>query len=132
MLRLPPNCDLTLGVTCVERPEPGVTVWRMPADERFANPAGLVQGGFLAALADTAMTASTINWATGQGRRVVASTTDIRVTFLRPAVASGDLTATGRVLSGGRRVVFCEAEITDGAGRLVAKASSTNLLTQRE
>ena len=35
--RVPPNCDLTLGLTCIDKSEPGVTVWTMPGDERFAT-----------------------------------------------------------------------------------------------
>jgi acyl-coenzyme A thioesterase PaaI-like protein len=35
------------------------------------------------------------------------------------------------VISGGRRVVFVEAEVLDDAGTMVAKASSTYLLTPR-
>jgi len=44
-VQVPPNCDLTLGMTCVDKSEPGRAVWRMTADERFANPTGVVQGG---------------------------------------------------------------------------------------
>src|ERR1700722_18683010 len=68
--RVPPNCDLTLGLTCVDKSEPGVTVWRMPADERFANPVGVLQGGFVTALADSAMAASTVTWASGRDLRI--------------------------------------------------------------
>src|SRR6202034_343772 len=46
-LQIPPNCDLTLGLTCVEKGADATTVWRMRVDERFLNPAGIVQGGFL-------------------------------------------------------------------------------------
>ena len=43
-MQVPPNCDLTLGMVCIDKSEPGRTVWRMTADERFANPVGIVQG----------------------------------------------------------------------------------------
>ena len=46
-VQVPPNCDLTLGMVCLDKSEPGRTVWRMTADERFANPVGIVQGGFV-------------------------------------------------------------------------------------
>jgi hypothetical protein len=45
-LQIPPNCDLTLGMVCVEKSVPGATTWRVRVDERFLNPAGVVQGGF--------------------------------------------------------------------------------------
>jgi uncharacterized protein (TIGR00369 family) len=129
--RVPPNCDLTLGLTCTDKSVPGVTVWRMPADERFANPVGMVQGGFVTALADSAMAASTLTWASGRDERVYTANAELKVSFLRPARAAGELVCTARVISGGRRVVFVEAEVVDDAGTLVAKASSTYLLTPR-
>jgi acyl-coenzyme A thioesterase PaaI-like protein len=58
--RVPPNCDLTLGMTCIDKSQPGVTVWQMAAEEHLANPVGLIQGGFLAAFADSAMSAATV------------------------------------------------------------------------
>jgi len=39
--------------------------------------------------------------------------------------ATGRLTATGRATGGGRSVCFCEADISDADGRLVAKAMGT-------
>lgn len=131
-LRVPPNCDLALGLACRTKSEPGTTVWTMPADERFANPAGVIQGGVLAALADTAMATATVTWARAQALRVVTANAELKVSFLRPATTGGTLTCTGRVISGGKRVVFVEAEVADDAGRLVAKASSTYVLTPRD
>lgn len=130
--RIPPNCDLALGLRCVAKPEPGVTEWEMPADERFANPAGTIQGGVLGALADSAMAGSTVTWAAARGWRVWAANTDLKVSFLRPAAATGVLRCSARVVSGGRRVVFVEAEVIGDDGRPVARASSTYLLSPRE
>jgi uncharacterized protein (TIGR00369 family) len=128
-VQVPPNCDLTLGMVCVDKSEPGTTVWQMPADERFTNPVGLIQGGFLAACCDSAMGAATITWA-GE-RKVFSANAELKVSFLAPVRPVGTLTCTSRVISGGSRVAFVEAEVTDGEGRLVAKASSTYILTPR-
>ncbi|MDQ1396238.1 MAG: hypothetical protein QOG64_1497, partial [Acidimicrobiaceae bacterium] len=62
-VQVPPNCDLTLGMVCTDKREPGRTVWTMLADERFANPVGIVQGGFVAAFADSAMGAASVTYA---------------------------------------------------------------------
>jgi uncharacterized protein (TIGR00369 family) len=129
-MQVPPNCDLTLGMVCVDKDVPGRTVWQMVADERFANPAGLVQGGFLAAFCDSAMGAATVTWVAG--RKVFSANAEIKVSFLAPVRPGGVLTCTSRVVSGGRRVAFVEAEVVDDGGRLVAKASSTYILTPRE
>jgi uncharacterized protein (TIGR00369 family) len=129
-VQVPPNCDLTLGMVCVDKSEPGTTVWQMPADERFTNPVGIIQGGFLAACCDSAMGAATVTWA--QGRKVFSANAELKVSFLAPVRPVGTLTCTSRVVSAGTRVAFVEAEVADGEGRLVAKASSTYILTPRE
>ena len=128
--RVPPSSDLTLGMVCVDKSQPGVTVWRMRAAEEFANPTGVVQGGFLAAFADSAMAASTVT--NLQGRKAYAANTELKISFLRAAPIGETYTCTARVIGGGKRVTFVEAEITDTSDRLVAKASSTYLLTPRD
>ncbi len=129
-LRIPPNCDLTLGIVCVDKPEPGVTVWRMTAGEHLANPIGVVQGGFVAAFADTAMASSTItNLA---GKKAYTANTEMKISFVKAAPVGEPLTCTARVIGGGSRITFVEAEVCDAAGNLIAKASSTYLLTPRE
>lgn len=129
-VQVPPNCDLTLGMVCTDKSEPGRTVWQMVADERFANPVGIVQGGFLSAFADSAMGAASVTWA--QDRKVFSANAELKVSFLKAVPAGSSLTCTAWVISGGNRAAFVEAEVTDGDGRLVAKASSTYLLTPRQ
>jgi uncharacterized protein (TIGR00369 family) len=102
----------------------------MPADERFANPVGVLQGGFLAACCDSAMGAATVTWA--RGRKVRSANAELKVSFLAPVRPGGVLTCTARVISGGERVAFVEAEMVDPSGRPVAKASSTYLLSPRD
>lgn len=129
-MQVPPNCDLTLGMVCIDKSEPGRTVWRMPADERFTNPAGLLQGGFLAAMCDSAMGAATVTWA--QGRKVFSANAELKVSFLAPVRPGDMLTCTSEVVSGGARVAFAEARVVDEGGRLVATASSTYILSPRD
>jgi uncharacterized protein (TIGR00369 family) len=129
-LQIPPNCDLTLGLVCVDKSLPGTTVWTMTVDERFLNPAGIIQGGFLAAMLDSAMGASAV---TGAGeRKVSVANTEMKVTFLRPALVDSHLTCTARVLKSGSVISFVEARIVDERDQLVAAASSTYLLKDRE
>lgn len=126
---MPPACDLTLGLACIDKTEPGITVWAMTADERFTNPVGVVQGGFLAAMCDSAMGASSITWAIGQGRRLKrTANAEMKISFLKAVRPGEELRCTARVVSGGRRVAFVEAEVAV-AGEPVARASSTYLLT---
>jgi uncharacterized protein (TIGR00369 family) len=130
-IQVPANCELTLGMTCVDKAEAGRTVWRMRADERFANPAGIVQGGFLGAMCDSAMGAAAITFARAAGRRVVASNVEMKTSFLAAARVGSVLECTGTVVSGGSRVAFAEAVVVDDGGRTVARASSTYLFTDR-
>jgi uncharacterized protein (TIGR00369 family) len=129
-VQVPPNCDLTLGMVCIDKSEPGRSVWRMLADERFANPVGIIQGGFVAAFADSAMGAASVTFA--KDRKVFSANAEIKVSFLKPAKVGSTLTCTAYVISGGKRAAFIEAEITDEDGRMIAKASSTYLLTARD
>jgi uncharacterized protein (TIGR00369 family) len=128
--RVPPNCDLTLGMICVDKSRPGVTVWQMTVEEPLANPVGVIQGGFLAAFADSAMATATVT--NLQGRRAYTANTELKISYLRAAAVGARLTCTARVIGGGQRVTFVEAEVIDADGRLIAKASSTYLLTPRD
>ncbi|MGA2432288.1 MAG: PaaI family thioesterase [Acidimicrobiales bacterium] len=128
-VQVPPNCDLTLGLTCVEKSVPGVTVWIMRVDERFLNPVGIVQGGFLAAMLDSAMGASALTSA-GE-RKVSVANTEMKVSFLRVASPGDVLTCTATVLKPGSVISFVEAKIVNAKGQLVATASSTYLIRDR-
>ncbi|HMC38195.1 MAG TPA: PaaI family thioesterase [Acidimicrobiales bacterium] len=117
-------------MTCIDKSVPGVTVWRMTPSEQFANPVGVMQGGFVAAFADSAMAAATVT--NLQGRKAWTANTELKISFLKGAPVGEPLTCTARVIGGGQRVSFVEAEVTDASGALLAKASSTYLLTPRD
>jgi len=128
-LQVPPNCDLTLGVLCLDKSVPGRSVWQMDADERFENPAGLIQGGFLGALADSAMGAAAVTFA--EGRRVSVANAEMKASFLAPVRRGATLRCEAIVVAGGSRTAFVEATITDETGRLIVRASSTYLYRDR-
>ena len=128
-LQIPPNCDLTLGLTCLEKGPDATTVWRMRVDERFLNPAGIVQGGFLSAMMDSAMGASAV--LSVRDRRVYVANTEMKSSFLRPARNGDVLTCTASVLKPGNVVAFLQAQVRDDAGTLVSTASSTYLIKER-
>ena len=119
-------------MTCVDKARPGRTVWRMRADERFANPAGIVQGGFVGAMADSAMGSATVTFARARGKRVFSSNVEMKTSFLAPVRVGALLECTATVVSGGSRVAFVEAEVVDDRGTMVARASSTYLFTARD
>ena len=133
-MQVPPNCDLTLGMTCVDKETPGRTTWHMKADERFANPAGIMQGGFLGAFADSAMGAAAVTFV--EDRRVFCVNAEMKISFLAAVPVGAELTCTTEVVSGGRQVAFVEASVVardpvDGSERLVGRATSTYVYRDR-
>lgn len=133
-MQVPPNCDLTLGMTCVDKETPGRTIWRMQAHERFANPAGIMQGGFLGAFADSAMGAAAVTFV--EDRRVFCVNAEMKMSFLAAVPVGAELTCTAEVVSGGRQVAFVEASVVardpvDRDERLVGRATSTYVFRDR-
>ena len=57
---------------------------------------------------------------------------EMKTSFLRAVRVGTELTCEATVVSGGERVVFCEATIRDDSERLVGKASSTYVITPRD
>lgn len=129
-IQVPPSCDLTLGMVCLDKATPGRTVWRMKASEKFSNPAGIMQGGFVAAFADSAMGASAVTFL--EGRKAFVANAELKVSFLRPVRVGSELTCTARVMSGGTRVSFLEADVVDEEGRVVLRATSTYVYSPRD
>jgi len=91
------------------------------ADDRFLNPAGTVQGGFLAAMLDD--TQGPALYAATEGA-VYAPTIDFHVVCLKPA-RPGRFTGKGRVVSLGKTIAVTEAELFDEGGILVARGTFT-------
>lgn len=128
-LQVPPNCDLTLGLRCVDKSQPGCTIWEMWADERFANPGGVIQGGFLSAMMDSAMGASAVT--SLEGRKARVANAEMKVSFIKSAVVGSLLTCTAKVVESGRTVIFVMGEIRDERDRLIATGSSTYIASER-
>jgi uncharacterized protein (TIGR00369 family) len=129
-IQVPPNCDLTLGMVCLDKSTPGRTVWRMQAQEKFANPAGIMQGGLVAAFADSSMGAAAVTYL--EDRKAFVVNAELKVSFLKRVRIGSTLTCTAHVVSGGRRLAFLEAEVVDDEDRLVLTASSTYVYSERE
>ncbi|MEI6701518.1 MAG: PaaI family thioesterase [Actinomycetota bacterium] len=129
-IQVPPNCDLTLGMRCIDKSTPGRSVWEMVAAEEFANPAGILQGGLLGAFADSAMGAAAVTKAVG--RKVFVANAEMKISFLAAVVIGDVLVCEASVISGGSRVAFVEASITANGDRLVGRTSSTYLYRERQ
>jgi uncharacterized protein (TIGR00369 family) len=121
----PPPIMHTLGIESVEAEEGRVRVL-MTAHEYHYNPLGTVHGGVISTLLDTAA-ACAVHTTLPAGFGYTSL--DLNVKFLRPVtVESGQLRCEGTVVNRGRTTALSEARLYDGAGRLVAHATSTCLL----
>ena len=119
-----PPCARTLGLGFVAiDAERGSIETRFEAVESFLNPAGNVQGGFLAAMLDDTMgTALSATLDSGQ----FAPTVNLNVQFHRPAVL-GPLKGLGRVVLRGRELCHGSAELLQN-DKIVASATGTFII----
>lgn len=114
----------TLGHRVTAAEAGRATVEFAPTEAHF-NLAGVVHGGFIAALCDTAMGAA-IRSTFEAGESYV--TLSLNVQFLRAASPAGaPLVARGTVTSSSRSTITASATIEDNQGRQVAHATSTCL-----
>lgn len=91
------------------------------AADKFANPMGQIQGGYLCAMLDDVMSVACL---VASGMTSVAPTLEMKTSFMRPAMP-GPLRGVGRVVKWGKSIAFTEGELFDGEGRLLAKATGT-------
>ncbi len=98
-------------------------------DARSFNLLSTVHGGWTAAILDTAMALSNLSTL---GPDQSFTTVDIRINYLRPITAeTGELRAEGSVIHGGRKVAYCEAKLTDPAGKVLAHGTGSLLVLPR-
>ena len=117
-----PPCTETVGMRLTHVDQAKMTArFEFQAKTDFANPTGAIQGGFIAAMLDEAMSSTAI---IASNVTMNAPTLEMKVSFLRPLFV-GIATAEARILKWGRSTCFIEAELFDPEGKLVAKASAT-------
>ncbi len=117
-----PPCTETVGMRLTHVDQAKLTArYEFNAKPEFANPTGAIQGGFIAAMMDEAMSALAI---IASNVTMNAPTLEMKISFLRPLFI-GKATAEARILKWGKSTCFIEAELFDPAGQLVAKASAT-------
>ena len=107
---------------------PGQAHIEFEAGAQHANPMGTLHGGVLCDLADAAMGFA---YASLLAEGETFTTLELKINFLRP-VWEGRLTATGRLVQGGRTIGLMECDVVDTSGRLVSRASSTCMTLRGE
>jgi uncharacterized protein (TIGR00369 family) len=112
------------GVEVIDA-SPGIVEIAFEANPQHLNLQGLVHGGILATLADTAMGLA-VRTVLEPGRRHV--TVQLGIEFLSPG-RPGRITARGRSVKIGTQLGFAEADVMNADGRLLARAHSTLSVT---
>ncbi len=108
----------------------GRAVFEVEPSEKHYNPIGVVHGGLLATVLDSAMACavhSTLPAGTGY------TTVELHVNLVRAVGAdSGRLRAEGDVVHRGSRVATAQGRVVDAKGRLYAHGTTTCLIVGPE
>ena len=104
----------------------GVGSVRMPIRDHHLQYSGNIQGGLIVTLADYSFFLA-VKSRLSPGQTTV--TVELKVNFLAGA-REGVLTATARVVSGGRRIFVVEGDVSDDNGVIVARGLSTYLVSE--
>ena len=88
---------------------------------QFANPTGAVQGGFIAAMMDEAMSTCCI---IASNVTMTAPTLEMKISYLR-RLMPGKASVEARILKWGRSAAFMEAECFDAEDERVAISTAS-------
>lgn len=123
-----PPVNETIGMT-LESVEAGRASFGMRAEERLANPAGVIHGGMTATLLDTALTIAVI---TTLPADKIATTTDLHVQYVRPLLPTGEkVVAEATLIHAGTTFATAEGRLHDERGRLIAHATGSFAIIER-
>jgi len=99
----------------------GCATLRMEIRSEVTQNYGLLHGGAMASLIDTATAFAIVSQLTSPER---FTTVDLTVNYLRP-ITSGSATCEARVVRAGKSILTLSAKVHDDAGNLAAIAVST-------
>jgi uncharacterized protein (TIGR00369 family) len=109
-----PPCSDTLGMRLA-------ALSQFDVPQMFANPTGAVQGGFISAMMDEAMSTAVI---IASNVTMTAPTLEMKTSYLK-RLMPGPASVTARILKLGKSAAFMEADCFDASGDLVARATAT-------
>src|SRR5580700_1350427 len=114
-----------MGMSLV-RAEPGQVTFRLDVGEHLYNPIGSVHGGVFCTLLDSAMGCA-VHASLDRGQAY--TTLELKVNIVNAlTLSTPSVTATGQVISAGRRVITASGQITGPDGTLYAHATTTCLV----
>src|SRR5262249_2014701 len=98
--------------------EPGRAVFELDVDQRHHNPMGTLHGGIYCDLADAAMGFA---YAATLAEGETFTTVELKINFFA-AVRQDRLRAEARVVWAGKTLGYVECDVTNAAGKLVARS----------
>lgn len=127
----PPGSGLPVGpLGFVPRASaPGTATWEYDVKREHFNPNGVLHGGVVMALLDTAMGHAVAGLVAQDG--AFNSAAQMSVQFLEP-IRAGKVTARAEVRKCGKRLAVVEAEATDDNGMVLAVATATHAILKRK
>lgn len=111
-----------LGIK-VAHHQPGLARLELNVRPELTNSFENAHGGVVMTLADIALAVAAMTHGDAATR---AQTIELKLSFIGPG--KGKLVAEGRCLKAGNSIAFCEGEVRDAGGTLVAKALGTFML----
>src|SRR3972149_3219377 len=108
----------------LERCDSGFSRFRMPFRKDLTQAYGIVHGGAIATLADTAVAFAMMTMI-HPGERVV--TVEFKINFLAP-VSEGQMIGEARVINKGKRLALADMEVKTAEGKPIAKGLATYII----
>jgi uncharacterized protein (TIGR00369 family) len=121
---MPPAARLLGWKLIAVDPKAGTIDVEFDAKPEFTNPAGFIQGGFLAAMLDD--TLGPAAFAMTDGKRMT-TTIDLHLHYVRP-VLPGRVTTRAKVVNLGATIAFLAGELFGPDGRLSAMATASAIV----
>lgn len=103
--------------------ESGKVIFAGYAKPEFYNPMGMIHGGFISTMLDSAMACAVQSkLEAGKG----STSVELKINFARPVFEkTGKLLAIGEVINVGRQIGFAEGKLVDENGKLYAHGTTT-------
>ncbi len=108
----------------LERIDVGFTRFRMPFRKELTQAYGVVHGGAIATLADTAVAFAMMTMIQ-PGEKV--TTVEFKINFLTP-VTEDEMISEARIINKGKRLALADMEVKTVDGKLIAKGLATYII----
>jgi acyl-CoA thioesterase len=99
----------------------GASRLQMPFKQELTHPYGIVHGGAIASLADSAVAMALVGLVGPKDR---IATIEFKINFFA-SIEKGELTARAKIIHKGSRTAVGDVEVTNEGGKLVAKVIAT-------